>query len=47
MTQLDPKRYWSGKRGEGEAVKWLRDHADYDGDECLIFPFYLNPDTSR
>lgn len=26
-------------RGNGAAVRWLREHASYDGDGCLIWPF--------
>jgi hypothetical protein len=25
--------------GRGKAVKWLREHVDYDGADCLIWPF--------
>ena len=31
-------------RGKGKAVAWLRDHAAYDGDECLIWPFSRIPE---
>jgi hypothetical protein len=34
-----PNRYWSPKRGEGETAQWLFDRVNYDGDECLIWPF--------
>jgi hypothetical protein len=30
-------------KGNGAAVKWLRDRATYNGDGCLIFPFSRNP----
>lgn len=33
-----PNRYWSSRKGEGEAIRWLRDHVDYDKDYCLIWP---------
>src|SRR4051812_5100930 len=26
-------------KGKGEAVAWLREHALYCGDDCLIWPF--------
>lgn len=29
----------STKRGTGAAVKWLRDHVGYQGDDCLQWPF--------
>lgn len=28
-----------GTRGAGQAVQWLRDHADYQYDYCLMWPF--------
>lgn len=34
-----PKRYWSSKKGEGAAIKWILAHVSYDGDGCLIWPF--------
>lgn len=34
-----------GNRGRGAAVKWLRDHAGYKGDGCLIWPFSRNGET--
>jgi hypothetical protein len=27
------------KTGYGEAQRWFRDHINYQGDECLIWPF--------
>jgi hypothetical protein len=33
------QRYWQGKRGQGETVQWLRDHAAYKGRRCLTWPF--------
>lgn len=27
------------RKGKGAAVQWLRDHADYTGDDCLRWPF--------
>lgn len=38
-----PRRYWSGKRGQGEGITFLRDHVDYDGEGCLIWPLSRNP----
>jgi len=29
----------SSNRGKGKAVQWLRDHANYQFDYCLIWPF--------
>lgn len=29
----------SGNKGRGKGYQWLRDHADYPGDACLIWPF--------
>jgi hypothetical protein len=40
-----PNRYWSSKRGQGEAYRWLCSHVDYASDDCLIFPFFKNPET--
>lgn len=40
---LDPKRYWSNKKGEGEAVTFLRDNVGYDADGCLEWPFSTMP----
>lgn len=34
-----PRRYWSGKRGEGETMKWIQAHVDYAGENCLFWPF--------
>lgn len=31
------------KAGEGQAIAWIRHHATYDADFCLVFPFYRNP----
>lgn len=28
-------------KGKGKAVTWLREHASYQGDDCLIWPFSL------
>lgn len=36
---------WSPKRGEGKVVAWVRQHATYAGDDCLIFPFSRNNET--
>lgn len=36
---MSERRRWSAKRGEGQVVKWLRDHVTYAGDGCLTFPF--------
>lgn len=33
---------WSSARGKGKAVAWLRAHAGYQGNDCLIFPFARN-----
>jgi hypothetical protein len=30
-------------KGEGKCYQWLQDHLEYDGDYCLIWPFYRNP----
>lgn len=29
--------------GEGKCYQWLQDHLGYEGDYCLIWPFYRNP----
>lgn len=31
--------------GKGKVVAWLREHASYDSDNCLIFPFSRNAET--
>lgn len=30
---------WSSKKGQGRGIKWIRDHASYQNDACLIWPF--------
>jgi DNA-binding CsgD family transcriptional regulator len=30
-------------KGNGKTFQWLQDHLDYDGNYCLIWPFYRNP----
>jgi|GEM_PF-1060668 len=30
-------------KGNGKTIQWLRDHANHDGDYCLIWPFNRNP----
>lgn len=30
-------------KGQGKCYQWLIDHQGYDGDYCLIWPFYRNP----
>lgn len=32
----------SHNRGKGHGIKFLRDHVDYQGDECLIWPLSRN-----
>jgi DNA-binding transcriptional regulator YiaG len=39
MSNDAKRRYWQGKRGQGETVKWLRDRVGYAEAECLIWPF--------
>lgn len=39
----EPRRFWSSHKGQGEVVKWLREHAGYESHGCLIFPFCRNP----
>jgi hypothetical protein len=34
-----------GSKGKGAAVMWLFSHSMYTGDDCLIFPFFRNPET--
>lgn len=29
--------------GKGKAITWMRDHLTYDGDNCLIWPFFRDP----
>ena len=31
------------QRGNGEGIRWLRAHANHTGDECLLWPWYVNP----
>lgn len=31
-------------RRRGPGLKWLREHLDYRGDECLIWPYFRDPD---
>ncbi|OHV81608.1 hypothetical protein LCM4573_21220 [Rhizobium sp. LCM 4573] len=30
-------------RREAKLLKWIRDHAEYDGDGCLTWPFHKHP----
>lgn len=30
-------------KGQGKCYQWLIDHQGYEGDYCLIWPFYRNP----
>ena len=32
----------SRKKGQGAAIKWIRDHVGYAGDDCLTWPFHRN-----
>lgn len=32
------KTNWNCKRGEGQGIKWLREHVSYRGDDCLPWP---------
>jgi hypothetical protein len=34
---------WSNKRGESASRQWLLDRVDYDGSDCLIWPFSRLP----
>lgn len=43
MLKLDPKRRWSGKRGEGEGAAFLRANVDYKGEGCLQWPLSEMP----
>lgn len=36
-------RYWSAKRGQGQAYAFLRDNQHYSGPECLTWPFSRIP----
>ncbi len=29
---------WSCKPGEGDGIKWIRAHVDYQGDDCIYWP---------
>lgn len=33
----------TNKKGQGETIKWLRNHAAHPDPKCLIWPFYRNP----
>lgn len=44
---MNRKKFWSSKRGEGEAFRWLRDRVDYSGDDCLIWPFAILKHVGR
>lgn len=33
------QRYWASVRGQGETVRWLKDHANHRESDCLIWPF--------
>lgn len=39
----NPERRWSGKRGEGEAIKFVRQSLASNTDECIFWPFFTNP----
>lgn len=39
---MKPNRYWSGKRGEGEGIKFLRASVGYVGDDCLTWPLSVD-----
>jgi hypothetical protein len=30
-------------KGEGKTIQWIRDHINHQGDCCLIWPFFRNP----
>lgn len=32
---------------KGNAPKWIRDHADYQSDECLPWPFAIDANVGR
>lgn len=42
-----PNRYWSSKKGDGEAFKWLDANKSHSGDECLAWPFSKDPYYGR
>lgn len=35
-----PKGQWN--KGKGPKLKWLMEHAGYQGDDCLTWPFAVN-----
>jgi hypothetical protein len=37
MTERVPRK------GNGAGIQWLREHASYSGDDCLIWPFFIDP----
>lgn len=32
-------------RGRGKGIQWVREHVNYTGEFCLIWPFSRNPET--
>lgn len=39
------RRYWSSRKGEGEGLRFLREHLSYNGVDCLIWPLFRKPDS--
>ena len=43
MGKVIHRRGPSFRKGKGKTVAWLHEHATYDGDGCLIWPFSCTP----
>lgn len=44
---MNKRRYWSGKKGEGETLRWLQERVNYSGESCLIWPFFRDSGVGR
>lgn len=33
-----PRRYWHPAKGQGEGIRFLREHVNHEGVECLLWP---------
>ncbi len=42
LTQKRKATKPNARRGKGRARQWIVDHADHEGDACLVFPFSRN-----
>lgn len=32
-------------KGNGKGAKFIREHLAYEGDDCLMWPYFINPET--